>query len=418
MTSRELIAWSSRHERRRGTWWTSPFAFALAAGIGLAGWVAWRSTADPSAGTRAWLVGSLLAFAVAFLRVPFHLYWRTDAALLAQLPIGGRALFDAAWWRCARASAATTLAVVLGSLPLVRDSGELVWRHVLVAGTLGLAAAAFLPAVATYAASLVAASQSTAVVAVRSVAGTQGDKAQPPSTALLGALPGFASTIVIVGVVVIHPWLAGDVAAVSPAIVLGLIAGVSLLSIVGARALAPTVMDKILRDVSALDRQHLATLEIRPPTALERGIARVIGDAALPYSKDARLMRRRYPMAFALGSLGFLILAIVGLARPDDPATWIAATIVGLGGYAVALAGRLDRPPIELTRHSRTMPLGDAAVRTAKLVWLASWWVVFVIVPATFAAVRVTDTGTWLTVCTVVTVAVLATGRGLLSRRG
>ena len=42
---------------------------------------------------------------VAFMRVPFHIYWRQDASLLAQLPIEGKPLFDAALLRCVRAAA-------------------------------------------------------------------------------------------------------------------------------------------------------------------------------------------------------------------------------------------------------------------------------------------------------------------------
>src|SRR5687768_9357454 len=96
------------HERRaRAGWWTSPWLIALVAGAAIAGWVAWRQDVGLVAASRAWLAATLVAFAVAFLRVPFHLYWRHDAALLAQLPIEGGPLFDAALVRCVRAAAAT-----------------------------------------------------------------------------------------------------------------------------------------------------------------------------------------------------------------------------------------------------------------------------------------------------------------------
>ena len=61
-------------------------------------------------------------------------------------------------------------------------------------------------------------------------------------------------------------------------------------------------------------------------------------------------MRRRYPMAFALGALVFLVLAIIGLARPTDPTPWLIATLVGAAAYGLAVGGRLHRPPIELPR--------------------------------------------------------------------
>ena len=118
----------------------------------------------------------------------------------------------------------------------------------------------------------------------------------------------------------------------------------------------------------------------------------LLGDAALPYRKDARLMRRRYPMAFAIGAFVFLVLAIIGLARPDDPAPWLTvATLAGAAIYGVALAGRLQRPPIELPRLAATLPIPARARGRAKLAWLAGWWLIFVAIPAAFAALRQGD---------------------------
>ena len=397
MTSRELIRWSALHERRaRHGIFGSSLVIAVVAGAALAGWIAWRAGASPVSASRSWLAGTLVAFALAFMRVPFHLYWRADAALLAQLPIEGGPLFDAALWRCIRAALTTTLAVAIGAAPLAEFSTEMFLRHLAIASALGLTAALFMPAVATFAASLVAVHQTDRIAALRVATGIDSETAartttpQPPapSTAALGALPGFASTLVIVAVLLISAWLVGGVPAVPPAIVLGSLAGASILAILAARAAAPRVMGTILRDVSALDRQRLAMLEIHPPTTLERAIARLIGDAALPYSKDARLMRRRYPMAFALGALVFLVLAIIGLARPDDPTPWLTAVLVGAAVYGLAVAGRLFKPPIELTRMSLTLPISAAARTRAKLAWVIGWWTIFVVAPALFASLR------------------------------
>src|SRR5258705_5661539 len=122
------------------------------------------------------------------------------------------------------------------------------------------------------------------------------------SAAILGALPAFASTAVIVLTLLVAAWLENAEPILSPTVVLIGFVVVSLVSVLRARSAASRVMGDILRDVSALDRQQLATLEIRPPTGLERGVGRLVGaDAGLIYRKDARLMRRRYPMAFALG---------------------------------------------------------------------------------------------------------------------
>ena len=396
MTSAQLIQWASLHERRARTGGVlgSPLVLALLAGSALAGWVAWRGTVSPIAASHAWLAGAVVANALAFMRVPFHLYWRGDAALLAQLPIEGGPLLDAALWRCVRAAAATTLAVGIGALPLAQTSAELALRHLAVAGALGVAAALLLPAVAIWAASLVAISQGDRVQALRVAAGIDRDRrpasTQPPapSTAALGAFPGFASTLVIVGVLLVASWLTGGTPAVPAPIVLAVIGGVSVLAIVGTRATAPRVMGTILRDVSALDRQRLAMLEIHPPTALERAIGRMIGDGALPYSKDARLMRRRYPMAFALGGLSFVVLVIIGIARPADPTPWLTATLVGTAAYGLAVAGRLHRPPIELAKLSATLPISSAAGARAKVAWVIGWWTIYVLVPGLFAALR------------------------------
>ncbi len=389
MTSRELIRWSALHERRaRAGWWTSRFVLAVLAGIAIAAWVGWRGTVSVTSASHTWLAATTVAFAVAFLRVPFHLYWRPDASLLAQLPIEGGPLFDAALVRCVRAAAATTLAAILGAAPIARASLELAARHAAVALALGIGAALFMPAVATWAASLVALGQrDERVQRVRAAAGLA-ETPQAPSSALLGALPGFAATLVITAVLLVTRWLTGGTPVVSAPITLASIVGASVLAIVAIRATAPRVMGTILRDISALDRQRLATLEIRPPTAIERGIAGLLGDGALPYRKDARLVRRRYPMAFALGALAFLVLVIVAISQPADPGPWLTATIAGAAAYGVLLAGRLPRPPIELPRLSAALPITAAARGRAKLAWLLGWWTIFVAVPGLFAALR------------------------------
>jgi len=169
-------------------------------------------------------------------------------------------------------------------------------------------------------------------------------------------------------------------------------------------------MTRILRDVSALDRQRLATLEIKPPTAIEAAIARLIGDAALPYGKDARLMRRRFPIAFALGGLAFVVLAIVGLVRPDDPTPWLTVAIGGAASYGIVLSQRLHRPPIELARLSATLPLSVRARARAKLAWLLGWWAIFVGAPAVFAALRQTDPAIGLALTAAATIAIIVAG--------
>lgn len=412
MTSRQFIRWSRLHERRAGKT-RRAWIVAIVAGAALAALVYARAdAAGPIAGTRAWLAGALAAFALAFVRVPFHLYWRPDAALLAQLPIGGGPLFDAAWLRCIRAAGATVVTALVGLAPLaLLDAGtvqqataglapvEFALRHAALAGVLGLLAACFMPAVATWSASLVAHGRDALELAtklagapVRNERAEQAPRApaQPPAatTAILGAVPGFAATVAIVLVLLAAPWLYNAETVLSAVGVLAGLGAASVVAVVAMRARAPRVMGTILRDVSALDRQQLATLEIRPPTAIERVVARLLGEAGLPYRKDARLMRRRYPMAFALGALLFLVLVIVGLARPEDPTPWLVGAGASACVYAIALGGRLARPPIELPRLAATLPITPAARTRAKLAWLATWLVVYVAAPLVFAAIR------------------------------
>lgn len=393
MTSREFIRWSRLHEKRSRTGVAGLLIVPIAAAA-FAALVYWRTqNASPISASKTWLAGALAVSALAFMRVPFHLYWRQDAALLAQLPIGGGPLFDAALLRCVRAAVSTSVVMLAGAAALLPVSTELFLRHLAMTGTLFALAAGFLPAVATWAASLVAGSTDVLEIATAlggaPVAGTKKTVAPGSSSAVLGALPGFASTVVIVFVIIAAPWLTGREAALeAPIVLVGLVAA-SVLALAGMRAAAPRLMGTILRDVSALDRQRLATLEIRGPTAIEGMVASLVGpDAGLVYRKDARLMRRRYPMAFALGALAFLVLVIVGISQPDDPMPWLVAVLAGTAIYGVALGGRLKKPPIEIPRLAATLPISTAAIARAKLAWVTAWAIVFVAIPATFAAIR------------------------------
>ncbi|HEX4417704.1 MAG TPA: hypothetical protein VH165_07385 [Kofleriaceae bacterium] len=421
MTSRELIRWSRLHERRAHR---LP-ALVVPAVVGglLAAWVAWRSSAGLAAASHAWLAGAVVAYGVAFLRVPFHVYWRADAPLLAQLPIEGRPLLDAALVRCAGAAAATTLAVAIGLVPLALapaggavDGAALIARHLAFAGALGVASALLVPAVTVGAAAMVV-HGSAALHTATALAGAparevaarpvEGGQAPASPSAILGALPGFAATFVLAGAIAVAPWLVGGDAP-APA-VLGAIAAVSVAAVIAARAGA-SVMAQVLRDVSALDRQRLATLEIQPPTAIERLIGGLIGAAALPYHKDARLMRRRFPMAFALGAMVFLVLVIVGLVRPDDPTPWLTVAIGAAASYGLVLAGRLRRPPIELERLSATLPLTATASARAKRAWMLGWWIVFAGAPGVFAAVRQAEPGRGLVLVAAATLLMIVAG--------
>jgi hypothetical protein len=396
MNSRAMIRWSELHERRARS--VPAVVAPLVGGIALAAWVAWRSSAGTVAASHAWLAGAIVAYGVAFMRVPFHIYWRPDAALLAQLPIEGRPLLDAALVRCLRAALATTAAAVIGAAPILVLPGgaELALRHAAVAVVLGAAAGLLLPGVTVGAAALVVHGGEQLLRAATALGGaplrapgaaTPTTGVPPSASATLGALPGFAATLVFGAVPLVTPWLYGEPPRAPVPVVLGAIAAASAIAVLAARAGAG-IMGRVLRDISALDRQRLATLEIKPPTPIEQAIARLVGDARLAYDKDARLMRRRFPMAFALGGLVFVVLALVGWVQPADPTPWLAAVIGGAASYGLVLAGRLGRPPIELARLSATLPLPPHARQRAKLAWLLGWWIVFAVAPAVFAALR------------------------------
>ncbi|MFT3696339.1 MAG: hypothetical protein QM831_24580 [Kofleriaceae bacterium] len=408
-------AWERLRERREGgaaARWIAP----VIGGAVLAGIVYARAQSDLVSASHLWLAGTCVAFAIAFLRVPFQIYWRKDAALLAQLPLDGNVLWTSAVIRCVRAAIATFLVPVIGAIPFALANDwkvneltrtlkavpiagdpvphltplEFALRHVAIGGALVLVAAALIPAVTMWAASIVAQSKSLlhiATAAGGAPAREQHKGSMDSAGAVLGAIPGFVSAVIFVFVIVMSPWLLNRPSSVDPITGFITLAIVSILPLLAQRAGMAARMGNILRDVSALDRQRLAFLEIHPPTAIERLVMKLIGSAALPYSKDARLMRRRYPMAFALGAMIFIVLAIIGIAQPDDP-TWLIAALIGAALYGIVLARRLGQPPIELRRLSSTLPFDAAAIRRAKIAWVIAWAAIFVIIPGVFAALR------------------------------
>lgn len=133
-----------------------------------------------------------------------------------------------------------------------------------------------------------------------------------------------------------------------------------------------------LREVAALDRLRLAHLEIQPPSAVERMlIARLAPAGARLLHKDARLMRRRYPMAWIVGAATWGAGAIVAMGAVASPTAWLLATGLLAGAYLATLGGRLAHAPIELPRLLAMMPVPLAAAARAKRAWLLGWLLVF-----------------------------------------
>jgi len=249
LSSRALIRWSRLHAKReRISPWRSPWlattilACAFAAGVDV----------GP---TGTWIAGACLLFGVACLRVPFHVYWRRDAALLAQLPIGGGALYDAALARCAIAGVETFAIAALGALPIAIDAPALAPRLLAFIAAFASAVALAMPAVVVGTAALVAGEdEGGAVAAMRSAAGVATAPSARGSTALLGAVPGVAGAALLVVLIRDRPWIrATELTPDASLHLLALAFGSPLLALL-ARPRAAAAMGRILRDVSALDR--------------------------------------------------------------------------------------------------------------------------------------------------------------------
>ena len=261
-----------------------------------------------------------------------------------------------------------------------------------------LIAACFIPAVTMWAASLVASSKNLLQIATALGGAPAARQAKPldaPGTgsagAVLGAIPGFASSVAIVVLFLASPWLLDQRAHARRDARLPMHrARISVF-----RSSAAAREDRLRawarscatspRSIASASRRSRS---IRRPRS-SAPVAKLLGAAALPYPKDARLMRRRYPMAFALGAL------VVHRARDRRPRRVppIPAVARRDARRRAALRDRaraptLPQPPIELAAAVATLPIASAARRRAKLAWLVTWLVVFVAVPAAFALVR------------------------------
>lgn len=350
-------------------------------GTAAALWVLVAPTFATAAGRWSW--ASVTLFAVAMLRVPFAVFWRPDAALLARLPIRGRALWRSSLAACADLAAQALAASTLAAVPLVIYAQSAGGRALALALALAAVTALLLPAVAVAAGALVVSGKADQLLS-----GLGGEVKAPP-TAWLGMLPGLAAAAAILLAIDLHAWIAGGQPEVGNP--WGLLATAGLVAGAGAawagRA-AARVMPAILRDVSALDRQQLATIQIAPPSALTRLAGRLLSARArLLLLKHARLMARRHPMAQVVGALVAGALLVSALFAPAALPVQGAA----LGGalvYALVLRVRLALPPIELPRLRATLPVTEADARAARTAYLAVWWGWAALAPGVLALVR------------------------------
>jgi hypothetical protein len=403
MDARRLLAWTDLELRRRvgpARIWGQRLAIAG----GLAALVGWRwHGRGAGAALATWHSIATVAFASAMLATALGMFWRHDAALLARLPIDGKVLLRAALVRAARGAVVCAAIVVAAGAPLAADAAlhPALVRGLALVGTLTVAAAALIPAAAAAAALIIAGGQATrATMGLVAVAtGTpSGTVAAPPEkvpTTALGALPGAAAAWMVILAITVRWWVfSGGETAVGPApIYLAAAVGVSLLAL-AAVARKGGGMAVALREVAALDRQRLAHLEIHPPRGLEVVAMKSVGPrAGLAYSKYARLMRRRYPMAWGLGFLAWVVAIALAIGRPADAEVWAIGVAVFTAGYSVTLANRLRHAPIELARLAAQLPLAPALGARARVAWTLGYTLVFAVPPALIAAAAA---GAWL----------------------
>ena len=381
ITTRRLLRWGDLDERRRRAALHAGvlrWIARLGAGAGIAAWAAGEGGV---AASRIVVAATVVVYAWVMLGAPFRMYWRPDSPLLARLPIPGRVLFDVALIRSARAALAAAV-VVVPAAALVDAPG----RHLALVGAVAVASALLLPAIALGGGAIVAGGKAQALM--RAVGGAE--VAAPP-TAWLGVLPGLAAAAVVLAILACAGWLAGTATTTivgPPAPLLGGLAAASVVAALAARGAAARVMPQAVREVAALDVQRLAHLEIHPPTAIERAIgARLPPGARLVHGKDARLLRRRFPMAFVTGAVTTLALWIVAATRPDAAVVWVGAIVAGFAGYALAMAWRLTARPIELP-YLATLPIARADVVRAKAAYLATWTLLYPLLGAAALAAR------------------------------
>lgn len=370
---RKVAARSGARQRA----WLASAVLGTAAGL----WVLVAPTFATAAARWSWTAVTL--FAVAMLRVPFAVFWRPDAALLSRLPIPGRALWRSSLAACVDLAAQALAASSLAAVPLVIYAQSAGARALALALTLAIVTSLLLPAVAVAAGALVVSGKAEMLL------GGLGGEVKAPPTAWLGMLPGLAAAAAILLAIDLHAWIGGGTPEVgSPLLLLAtawLGAGAGAL---WAGAASARVMPAILRDVSALDRQQLATIQTTPASGLTRLAGRLLAPRArLLLLKHARLMSRRYPMAQVVGVLVAGALLVSALAAPAALPLQGAA----LGGalvYALVLRARLAQPPIELPRLRSTLPLGEPEIRAAGTAYLAVWWSWAALVPGALVLVR------------------------------
>ncbi len=404
-SARSLLVWGDLEARRRariaGGLAAVPGLAYAALGGGLLAAAMCRSlgvfgesiagNATPLSGSRLWLAVMLGGQIVVLFGAPFRLYWRHDSALLGRLSISGRALFRVALIRGVRASGYVLLVAVMGALPLGYwlDWG-IALRHLALAGVTSLGAGLLGSAVALGAGAFVSSDKAQAVL------DNMGGEFRAPKTSWLGVLPGLAATGVVLLVIASADWVVGaPVTAIGPApAVLGAAAFACVASVWLADVRSERSMISALREVSALDQERLAHIDLTEASPLENAWSRALlrsSAARLVYDKDVRLSRRRYPVPYFLGLVGVLALWGIAAGAPTSMIAWSGVVLACLGAYCVIMARRSQVPPIEHPRLLSSLAIGAANARRAKGARVIAWLVTYMLVGAIPVVLRAPD---------------------------
>jgi len=398
MDSRRLAHWSKLAERRRrrarsGLGAMPPWLWSALAGVALFAALAHylgafdKAAVDPFAATNLWVAATVALHVVVVFGAPFRLYWRRDSGLLGRLALPGDSLFGLALRRTALATALAALpcAMALSAFGIWAN-WEVAARHAALLAVAVAWAALAGPALALLAGAIISSEKTAQLL------DSVGGEFQAPKTTWLGMFPGLGATALALALIAAGNWPVGDVVTHvgNPLYLFAPAAAVPVALFLWTWRRAPAVMSAALLEVSALDRERLAHVDLTRPSLLERGFGRMVlsEQGCRVYEKDARLMRRRYPIPYFVGLVGMVAMWIVAAVNPASILTWAFVLAAGSSAYGVVMARRRYAPPIEHPQFLRTLAITPADVSRAKRAHTALWFAVYVVAGLVPVALR------------------------------
>ena len=379
LSTKELSRWSRLENSRRAGSSALPF-FISSVTAAIVFFYFFRAsaaagTSNPAGLSREWFFLAAAAHVIVFFRAPFRLYWHRDSKLLARLPIDGDQLFGLSLSRAINECILVAIPACAAAAGFIGLDAIYAVRHLLLAGVLFLFTALFAPCLALFAGAAVANDKTQAAIAA------MGGEFAAPRNSLLGALPAVGATAMILTVAASGDWSTGGYPVVSSIHIIWAIGlGVPLISLFFAYRSSAATMPAALREVSSLDQERLAHVERTEPSALERLWIRMTMPAAqaLVAEKDARSLRRRFPLPYFLMAVATLTLWGVAILQPDTHVTTGSIILVTGTLYAAVMRRRVDLPPIEQSRLATSLAPGPSAFTSAKrrfaLLRLGTFW--------------------------------------------